>query len=175
MSSSWRLPLIFSELGEGWDRRANDRVRINLAVKQLVKRELSLCQAGNVSSTGMLLARAHDSPYRGMPKCWLEFSLPGHAATIAARGQVVRQACRGRYHLMGVLFRSMPPSHRRLLRDYLSHEPEGDAELAPFERQDRRASPDAVCFGPGGAARRPSWGRRRGDLRGATRGLCESP
>lgn len=119
---------------EDWDRRASERIRIALAVRQRVRNTVVLCQAGDLSPTGMLLARASGAAREECQlKCWLEFGLPGTDDLIAARGRVVRDAARGPYYLMGVRFTSMAPSHRRRLGDYLRDGAEPETELQAFE------------------------------------------
>ena len=100
-------------------RRDASRVPITIAVKKSVGLSNTLCQAANISATGMLVAKVYEGFYPDLPKCWLRFNLPGSDVTIEARGEVVRQARRDRYHLMAVRFGTLAPSHRRLIEDYI--------------------------------------------------------
>lgn len=105
------------------DRRSSNRVRVSVAVKQRMGDRVYVCQAGDLSSKGMLLARLDDDEFDDAKKCWLEFGLPGYSPQIAARGHVVRHHRRGKYQLMGVRFASIAPSHRRLIDNYIQCAP----------------------------------------------------
>ena len=67
------------------NRRDCRRARITIAVKKRVGEAASLCQAGDISRDGMLLAKAFEGLYGELPRCWLEFNLPGSDVTISAR------------------------------------------------------------------------------------------
>jgi hypothetical protein len=111
------------------ERRGEQRAPLMAAVKQSVGSAVYLCQAGDISSDGMLIARVHDA-HHGWPgegKCWLEFSLPGFDRLIVARGAVVREHRRSRYHVMAVRFATIAPSHRRMIVEY--------ARTAPIETE----------------------------------------
>ena len=106
---------------EDSERRATDRVRISMAVKQKVESRMFLCQASNLSHGGMFLARVFDRCYEQAPKCWLEFGLPGGQEDehVAVPARIVRQIRRGRYHLMGISFSSLSLTHQRMLGQFL--------------------------------------------------------
>ena len=101
------------------NRRQTDRARLTIAVKKRVGETASLCQAGDISRDGMLLAKAYEGLYRDLPRCWLEFTLPGSDVTIEARAQVVRQQRHERFHLLAVRFATLAPSHRRLIERFV--------------------------------------------------------
>jgi hypothetical protein len=116
------------------ERRADERSRVALAVKQRVGDAVFLCQAGNLSPSGIFLARPKDGlSSADSKKCSLEFGLPGTDETIAAMGRVVRATERGPYHLMGVSFSSMSSAHRRKLADYLGDKRAHQTDLQAFE------------------------------------------
>jgi hypothetical protein len=94
-----------------------------MAVKKRVGKRIFLCQAGNISTEGMLIAKVADESPSFLEKCFLEFSLPGSKVVIGARGRVVRQNIRGRYHLMAIRFAAIAPSHRRMIQSYISSPP----------------------------------------------------
>ena len=120
-----------------FERRSSQRSRIAVAVKQLLDRDtISVCQASDIGTHGMFLARPFEGLFERLPKCWLEFSLPASSTVIGTRAQVVRQARHGRYHVQAVRFRQIAPSHRRLIRDYLNAAEPFAAEI-PFYAQGR--------------------------------------
>lgn len=121
-----------TSLDDPWDRRSNGRVRITLAVKQQVGERVFLCQSGNLSPGGMFLARAFDQADEPTAKCSLEFGLPGQESMVSTRALIVRQQRRGRYHLMGVRFSSLTPSHRHMISEFL-REPPSPEEPQAFE------------------------------------------
>jgi c-di-GMP-binding flagellar brake protein YcgR len=101
------------------NRRVTPRVSISIAVRKRVGRREFLCQAGDISTSGIFLAEVEGEPQPLGAKCRLEFSLPGSKVMIAARGCVVRQAVNGRFYLSGVRFAAIAPSHRRLIGRYV--------------------------------------------------------
>lgn len=112
-----------SEQGE---RRNAKRVPISIGVRHQTTGGTSLAQAGEISASGILLAQPMDRFVQLPCKCWLEFSLPGSSTQIRARGEIVRQQNRGRNHLLAVRFRSIAPSHSRLIGRFVSHAPPND-------------------------------------------------
>jgi len=100
------------------DRRASPRAHLAVAVRQRIGREVHLCQAGNISVSGMYLARAYRLLGPEPDRCWLEFCLPGSDILIAVRAEVIWRAQRERYHLMAVSFGLIAPSHRRMIARY---------------------------------------------------------
>lgn len=117
------------------ERRREQRARISVAVKQRVGSRVQLCQAGNISSSGLLLATVFDALLPEPSKCWLEFSLPLSEQTISARATVVRQERKGHFHLMAVAFSTIAPSHRRAIERYLEGDPFA-ASLPAFAQPD---------------------------------------
>lgn len=111
------------------NRRHYQRVPISIAVRRRVGEEIMLCQAGDISADGILLASVGESPPE--PKCLLEFSLPGSNTVISARGRTVRQVQNGRYQLTAIRFATIAPSHRRLIDRYVAH-PEPPATPPAF-------------------------------------------
>jgi len=105
------------------ERRRRGRTSVVLGVRQRVGRELFLCQASDLSPDGILLSRVYDSLYSTLPRCWIEFGLPGHDDLISARGQVVRQTQLDDYHLMAVRFASIARSHQRLIENFGAADP----------------------------------------------------
>ena len=92
-----------------------------MAVKQQVESRVFVCQASNLSHGGMFLARVFERCYEQAPKCRLEFGLPcgEEDEHLSVPARIVRQARRGRYHLMGVRFSPLPPGHKRMLGQFL--------------------------------------------------------
>lgn len=102
------------------ERRSADRVPISIGVRHQTIGRTALAQAGEISESGMLLAQAMDSPIELPCKCWLEFSLPGSNTQIRARAEIVRQQQRGRHHVLAVRFRSIAPSHSRMICSFVN-------------------------------------------------------
>ena len=103
------------------NRRTNERVPVSMAVKATMGRRWFLFQASDISPDGLFMAHVLDGSAPPGPKCLLEFSLPGSATVIAARGQVIRRINNGRYELAAVRFAAIAPSHRRMIREYVHH------------------------------------------------------
>jgi len=98
--------------------------------------DVSLCQASDISTEGMFLARATEDHRQPGQKCWLEFALPGSARTIVARGEVIRQFNYSDYHLTAIRFATLAPSHRRMISEYVDGPPvaaRSPAFLPPLE------------------------------------------
>jgi len=101
------------------NRRQNPRAPIAVAVKQKVGESVHLCQASDISTDGIFVASILGQLDPVDAKCLLEFSLPGSPVVIAARGRVVRQAAKGRFHLSAIRFAAIAPSHRRMIQLYV--------------------------------------------------------
>lgn len=105
------------------ERRRRPRARIAIAVRQVVGDEEFLCQAANINTQGMFLAKVHEALHPTESKCWLEFSLPGSDQLIRIKGELVWQEQHAHYHLMAVRFALIAPSHQRLIERYGRGEP----------------------------------------------------
>jgi len=93
-------------------------------VRQKVEGEEFLCQAANINTHGMFLAKVHnDGLHPTDGKCWLEFSLPESEQLIRIKGELVWQELQGYYHLMAIRFLVIAPSHQRLITRYAHGEP----------------------------------------------------
>jgi c-di-GMP-binding flagellar brake protein YcgR len=101
------------------NRRQTNRVPITIAVKKKVGHRTFVCQASDISADGIFLANVLEELHPPGAKCLLEFNLPGSRTTISAHGRVVRQVANGCYHLTGVKFSTIAPSHRRLIHRYV--------------------------------------------------------
>jgi hypothetical protein len=101
------------------NRRQSLRAPIAVAVKKKVGDRVLLCQASDISTEGIFVASVLDQLDPNDARCLLEFSLPGSTVVIAARGRVVRQAAKGRFHLSAIRFAAIAPSHRRLIQRYV--------------------------------------------------------
>ena len=115
------------------NRRSSRRARIAVAVKQKVGDRVDLCQAGDISPSGIFVASADDTGARKADRCLLEFSLPGSDVPIQARGKVVRRMAYRNYHLSAIRFSTIAPSHRRLIQRYVDAPP-AEAPMPPFVR-----------------------------------------
>lgn len=105
------------------NRRQAPRAPITIAVKKRVGHRVDLCQASDISADGIFLAQADGQPAPAGQKCWLEFNLPGCEVPICARGRVVRGSDYRSFHLTAVQFRTLAPSHRRLIQRYVEGSP----------------------------------------------------
>lgn len=102
------------------DRRISNRVPLKIGVCERRIGRSALCQAENISNTGILIAKVFDRLYRPACRSWLEFSLPGSDRVLAVRSRVERQFRRDRYHLLAFSFQTIAPSHRRQIGEYIS-------------------------------------------------------
>jgi c-di-GMP-binding flagellar brake protein YcgR len=107
------------------DRRQQSRTPISIAVKNQCVGSTTLAQAIDINVDGMLLAQNTESAIPRGTRCWLEFSLPCCGSQIRARAEVVHHARHRRYQIVGVRFRTIAPSHKRLIDQYVHHPPEG--------------------------------------------------
>ncbi|MCK5800906.1 MAG: PilZ domain-containing protein [Deltaproteobacteria bacterium] len=116
------------------DRRREPRAPISVAVRQRLgptNPETHLCQAGDINTQGMFLAKVYDEHDPAPSRCWLEFTLPGSPVEVRAKADVVWQARHQHYQLMAVRFAVLAPSHRRLIERYTEGDPIAP-RLPPF-------------------------------------------
>jgi hypothetical protein len=101
------------------NRRQSHRALIAIAVKQIIGRRTFLCQASDISTEGIFMAKVSEDLPSNKIKCRLEFNLPGSSVLITARGRVVRGEKNGRYQLNAIEFSALAPSHRRMIHQYI--------------------------------------------------------
>ncbi len=107
------------------DRRRRPRTPISVAVRQRFAggRDDHLCQAGDINTHGVFLAKVYDERETDEKRCWLEFTLPESEIQVQAKGDVVWQMRHQHYQLMAVRFAVLAPSHRRLIERYTAGTP----------------------------------------------------
>jgi hypothetical protein len=107
------------------DRRRRPRTPISVAVRQryAAPNEDHLCQAGDINSHGMFLAKVYDEHQPSEPRCWLEFTLPDSEVQVQAKAEVVWEMRHQHYQLIAVRFAVLAPSHRRLIERYAEGTP----------------------------------------------------
>ena len=101
------------------ERRVARRATLSIGVRAVLSQVTHLCQAANISQRGMLLAKAFDEGINSPARCLLSFTMPGSEVLIVAKGSLVRQVRRGRYHYLAIAYLALAPSHRRLISRYI--------------------------------------------------------
>lgn len=106
-----------------YERRLAPRVPCNVYVRE-VNDEASgfLCQAMNVSETGMYLRRLQGGVLLEGEQVQLEFSLPGDETPIWATARVVDQVEETMHEAAGVQFSWISGDDRRRLKDHVRGE-----------------------------------------------------
>jgi hypothetical protein len=88
------------------------------AVKKLFGGRVSLCQAEDIGPLGMTIRRPRGTTVPATAEVSLEFSLPGSAEEIAARGVVVNDGPEGSFRRTGVRFIALRADHQHLIASY---------------------------------------------------------
>src|SRR5579863_9992028 len=100
------------------DRRRTERAPAVFAVKNSFAGSISLCQAEDIGPSGMTIRRPRGTTVPPRAEVSLQFSLPGSAEEIAARGVVVSDGAAGGFRRTGVRFIALGPDHERLIAGY---------------------------------------------------------
>jgi hypothetical protein len=100
------------------DRRSSERTPAVFAVKKSFAGRISLCQAEDIGTSGITIRRPRGTTVPTRAEVALEFSLPGSAEPIAARGVVVNDGADGGFRRTGVRFIALRPDHERLIAGY---------------------------------------------------------
>jgi hypothetical protein len=100
------------------DRREDERVPAVFAVKKAIGRSVQLCQAEDITPSGMTMKRPRGTFIVPRTEIDLEFALPGSTEEISARGMVVHDVVAGSFRRTGVRFIAVRPEHAQLIAGY---------------------------------------------------------
>ena len=100
------------------DRRQAERVPAVFAVKKLVGPHMQLCQAEDITPSGMTMKRPRGTFINPRTEVDLSFALPGSQEEILARGVVVNDVVEGSFRRTGVRFIAVRPEHAQLIAGY---------------------------------------------------------
>jgi hypothetical protein len=100
------------------DRRQAERVPAVFAVKKSLGRNVQLCQAEDITPSGMSMKRPRGTFIIPRTEVDLTFSLPGSQEEISARGVVVHDVVVGSFRRTGVRFIAVQPEHAQLIAGY---------------------------------------------------------
>lgn len=100
------------------DRRQTERVPAVFAVRKAIGRNVQLCQAEDVTPSGMTMKRPRGTFIVPRTEVDLTFALPGSAEEISARGVVVHDVVVGSFRRTGVRFIAVRPEHAQLIAGY---------------------------------------------------------
>jgi hypothetical protein len=100
------------------DRRQAERVPAVFAVKKAIGRNVQLCQAEDITTSGMTMKRPRGTFIVPRTEIDLSFSLPGSDEEISARGVVVHDVVVGSFRRTGVRFIAVRPEHQQLIAGY---------------------------------------------------------
>ncbi len=113
-----------SQINREWtdlpERRSVPRVPLTAAVLKTVGEERCLCQAVDISPTGMSMRRAKGLPLSTDLQVFLKFSLPGSEEVHRIRAVVVREESDGRFWASAVTFGPLPDRLRRRIDSYVA-------------------------------------------------------
>ena len=107
------------------DRRTNERTPAVFAVVKSFAGRISLCQAEDIGTSGITIRRPRGASVPTSAEVALQFSLPGSAEEIAARGVVVNDGVAGSFRRTGVRFIALRPDHELLIAGYCRTQPRG--------------------------------------------------
>jgi hypothetical protein len=105
------------------DRRVSERTPAVFAVKKAFAGRISLCQAEDIGTSGITIRRPRGSMVPTHAEVALNFSLPGSAEEITAKGVVVTDGVAGSFRRTGVRFIALLPDHERLIAGYCRRKP----------------------------------------------------
>lgn len=88
------------------------------AVKKLVGPHMQLCQAEDITPSGMTMKRPRGTFIIPRTEVDLSFALPGSQEEILARGVVVNDVVVGSFRRTGVRFIAVQPEHAQLIAGY---------------------------------------------------------
>ena len=100
------------------ERRLTERVAAVFAVKKTLGRNVQLCQAEDLTPSGMTMKRPRGTFIIPRTEVDLSFALPGSKEEISARGVVVHDVVAGSFRRTGVRFIAVRPEHARLIAGY---------------------------------------------------------
>ena len=100
------------------DRRQAERVPAVFAVKKAIGRNVQLCQAEDITPSGITMKRPRGTFIVPRTEIDLSFALPGSAEEISARGVVVHDVVVGSFRRTGIRFIAVRPEHQQLIAGY---------------------------------------------------------
>src|SRR5262245_26516343 len=100
------------------DRRLAERVPAVFAVKKAIGKNVQLCQAEDITPSGMTMQRPRGTFIIQRTEVDLEFALPGSDQESSARGVVVHDVVVGSFRRTGVRFIAVRPEHAQLIAGY---------------------------------------------------------
>ncbi len=100
------------------ERRRTERVPAVFAVKKAIGRNVQLCQAEDITPSGITMKRPRGTFIVPRTEVDLAFSLPGSQEEISARGVVVHDVVAGSFRRTGVRFIAVRPEHAQLIAGY---------------------------------------------------------
>jgi hypothetical protein len=100
------------------ERRETERVPAVFAVRKSIGRNVQLCQAEDLTPSGMTMKRPRGTFIIPRTEVDLRFSLPGSQEEISARGVVLHDVVVGSFRRTGVRFIAVRPEHAQLLAGY---------------------------------------------------------
>ena len=100
------------------ERRGTERVPAVFAVKKTLGPQVQLCQAEDLTPSGMTMKRPRGTFIIPRTEVDLTFSLPGSQEEISARGIVVNDVVVGSFRRTGVRFIAVRPEHAQLIAGY---------------------------------------------------------
>ncbi len=108
-----------NERRQGRDRRADNRVPLELWMEEISGDDVYFRRTGNVSEGGVFFDRA--IPHALGTVVTLKFALPGDKEMVVARGEVVSAAGTREGLGMGVKFITVEGDGAKRIRTYLKH------------------------------------------------------
>ena len=100
------------------ERREDERVPAVFAVKKAIGKNVQLCQAEDITPSGMTMKRPRGTFIIPRTEIDLAFALPGSNEEISARGVVVHDVVAGSFRRTGVRFIAVRPDHAQLIAGY---------------------------------------------------------
>ena len=88
------------------------------AVKKSVGRNIQLCQAEDITPSGMTMKRPRGTLINPRTEIDLSFALPGSDEEMLARGVVINDVVVGSFRRTGVRFIAVQPEHAQLIAGY---------------------------------------------------------
>jgi hypothetical protein len=88
------------------------------AVKKAIGQRVQLCQAEDLTPSGMAMKRPRGTFIIPRTEVDLTFSLPGSQEEISARGVVLHDVVVGSFRRTGVRFIAVRPEHQQLIAGY---------------------------------------------------------
>jgi len=100
------------------ERREDERVPAVFAVKKALGKNVQLCQAEDITPSGMTMKRPRGTFIIPRTEIDLAFALPGSNEEISTRGMVVHDVVMGSFRRTGVRFIAVRPDHAQLIAGY---------------------------------------------------------